>query len=176
MVQRVISAGMILVAGMLGGAVWPAMAQQPAAGTKVVQITGLVGVKPNAKGSLTPDNGKLQFESAKGKASVPIPAVEDVTTGNDSERMFRGTLGTLTMLAPYGGGRFLSLFRSKMDTLTIQYRDAEGGLHGAIFTMPVGTADALKKELVAQGAHTSIPVQDDTGNTEAKPNTKGKQP
>jgi hypothetical protein len=61
----------------------------------------------------------------------------------------------MSMAAPYGGGRFLSLFRTKMDTLTIRYRDLDGGLHGAIFTMPVGTADFIKKELVAQGAHTS---------------------
>ncbi len=30
-------------------------------------------------------------------------------------------MGTLSMFAPYGCGRFLSLFRSKLDTLTIQY-------------------------------------------------------
>ncbi|MGC2465608.1 MAG: hypothetical protein WA517_10470, partial [Candidatus Acidiferrum sp.] len=63
--------------------------------------------------------------------------------------------GLMSMAAPYGGGRVLSLFRSKIDTLTVQYRDADGGLHGAIFTMPVGTAETIKKELVAQGAHTT---------------------
>jgi hypothetical protein len=63
----------------------------------------------------------------------------------------------MSMVAPYGGGRVLSLFRSKIDTLTVQYRDADGGLHGAIFTMPVGKAEAIKKELVAQGAHTTAP-------------------
>jgi len=166
----------IFLAGVAGSAALPAVAQQPAAGTKVVQITGLAGVKANAKGSLTPENGNLQFESAKGKASVPIRSVEDVTTGNDSQRIFRGTFGTLTMFAPYGSGRFLSLFRSKLDTLTVQYRDADGGLHGAIFTMPVGQADALKKELVAQGARTSVPVQGDAGSAEAKPSAKEKRP
>jgi hypothetical protein len=50
------------------------------------------------------------------------------------------------------------LFRKKVDTLTIQYRDADGGLHGAIFTMPRGKADQIKKELVAQGARTSVPI------------------
>jgi hypothetical protein len=56
----------------------------------------------------------------------------------------------------------LSLFRSKVDTLTIQYRDANGGLHGVVFTVPVGTAESVKKELIAQGAHTSIPIQTET--------------
>ncbi len=64
--------------------------------------------------------------------------------------------GTLGCCAPYGSGRFLSLFRTKLDTLTIKYRDADGGLHGAVFTMPVGKAEVLKKELLAQGAHTSV--------------------
>jgi len=71
----------------------------------------------------------------------------------------RGTLGTLSMFGPYGSGRFLSLFRSKLDTLTIKYRDGGDGLHGVIFTLPVGTAEGIKEQLVAAGAHTSVPEQ-----------------
>lgn len=48
------------------------------------------------------------------------------------------------------------MLRSKLDSLTIQYRDNDGGLHGAVFTMPVGTAEPFKQELIAQGAHTTI--------------------
>jgi hypothetical protein len=71
----------------------------------------------------------------------------------------------------------MSLFRTKLDTLTIQYRDADGGLHGAIFTMGAGKADALKKELVAHGAHTSIPIQEDTDKTSTKaPAPDAKEP
>jgi len=176
MVQRRTRTAIVFLAGVLSATALPSVAQQPTAGTKVVQITGLAGVKANTKGSLTPENGNLQFSSSKAKFSLPIHSVEDVTTGNDSERVFRGTFGTLTMLAPYGGGRFLSLFRSKVDTLTIQYRDSEGGLHGAIFTMPAGTADAFKKEMVAQGAHTSIPTPNDAGSSNTKPDAKGKKP
>jgi len=44
----------------------------------------------------------------------------------------------MSMAAPYGGGRFLSLFRKKIDTLTVQYRDVNDGLHGAIFTTARG--------------------------------------
>jgi hypothetical protein len=61
---------------------------------------------------------------------------------------------------PYSGGRVLSLFsHEKVDSLTLEFRDANGALHGAIFTMPLGQATALKKELVALGAHTSVPIQ-----------------
>jgi hypothetical protein len=177
MVLRFTRTALIGLLSVLGFTALPSVAQQPAAGTKVMQITGLTGVKAKTSGSLTLENGNLQFASSEAKASVPIHSVEDVITGNDSQRVFRGTFGTLTMFAPYGGGRFLSLFRSKLDTLTIQYRDADGGLHGAIFTMLVGKADPLKKELVLQGAHTSIPIPDNPSSSEVKPDAaKEKKP
>ena len=155
----------------------PSFAQQSTDGVNAVQIMGLTGVKAKAKGRLKLENGNLQFSSSKAKAEVAITSVEDIITGDDSQRVFRGTFGTLTMFAPYGGGRFLSLFRSKLDTLTIQYRDGDGGLHGAIFTMAAGKADPLKKLLVGQGAHTSIPVADDSSGSDPKADaTKEKQP
>ncbi len=167
----------VFLIGILGFAALSSVAQQPPAGNKVVHVTGLAGVKANTNGNLTLENGSLQFASSGTKVSVPIHSVEDVITENDSQRVFRGTIGTLTMFAPYGGGRFLSLFRSKVDTLTIQYRDTDGGLHGAIFTMPLGKADPFKKDLVSQGAHTSIPIQDDSGSSNAKPEAaKEKKP
>lgn len=146
----------------------PSIAQQPADAVNVVQITGFADVKPNAKGNLKLENGNLQFSNSKAKAEVAIVSLDDVITENDSQRVFRGTFGTMTMLAPYGGGRFLSLFRSKLDTLTIQYRDPNGALHGAIFTMAVGKADPFKKLLVAQGARTSVPIQDDSKSAAPK--------
>jgi len=175
MVLRSIRMATIALLGIVGITALPAVAQKPATGTKVTQFMGLEGVKPRAGGTITLDGGNMQFTSSKGKASVPLKSVEDVVTGNDSQRVFRGTFGTLTMLAPYGGGRFLSLFRSKVDTLTIQYRDADGSLHGAIFTMGEGKADALKKEMLVQGAHTTIPQEEDTSG--AKPDAaKEKKP
>ena len=83
-----------------------------------------------------------------------ISLIQDVVTGSDSQEAVGKTVGIISMAAPYGGGRFLSLFRNKIDTLTVEYRDANGAFHGAIFTMPVGTAEEIKKELIAQGAHT----------------------
>jgi hypothetical protein len=65
------------------------------------------------------------------------------------------------MFGPYGSDRFLSLFRSKLDTLTIQFLDSDGGLHGVIFTSSVGTADVIKDELIGLGARTSIPTKGD---------------
>lgn len=133
-------------------------AQQAPENIKVMQLTGLVGVKDHTKGTVSVENGNLQFVHGKAKTELAASAIEDVVTGNDSQRAVHGFVGTLTMFAPYGSGRFLSLFRTKLDTLTLQYRDADGGLHGAILTMEVGKAEALKTLLIAQGAHTSLPT------------------
>jgi hypothetical protein len=145
---------------------------QASSGTKVVQVTGLTDVKNKTGGALIVDNGALHFIHGKTKVDVPASSVEDVITGNDSQRLVHGTLGTITMFGPYGSGRFLSLFRTKLDTLTIKYRDTDGGLHGAIFTMAVGKAEPLKKELLTQGAHSSVPVEE--GST--APSSKEQKP
>lgn len=129
-------------------------AQQLSKPVKAIQLTGLKGVKDNAKGTLSVESGHLHFVHGKASSDVNATSIQDVVTGADTQKAVGKTIGTLSMAAPYGGGRLLGLFRSKIDTLTLQYRDAEGGLHGAIFTIPVGTAELIKKELVAQGAHT----------------------
>ena len=122
----------------------------------VIALTGFPGVKDNAKGSLTVENGKLLFKSGKKSSDVSAPAIEDVVTGEDTQAAVGKTVSTLSMAAPYGSGRFLALFRSKFDTLTLRYRDEHGALHGVILALPTGAAESIKKELLAQGAHTTV--------------------
>jgi len=147
----------------LGTFVSVSPAQQPAATTpasiEAVQVIGLACVKQNTKGNLKVESGSLTFASSKNTCQVPAASIQDVVTAADSQRVIGGTVGTISRLAPYGGGTALSLLRSKVDIITIQYRDPNGGLHGAIFTMPVGAAESIKEALLAQGAHTSIPSQ-----------------
>ena len=150
-------------------------AQQSTGLASVVQLTGLAGVKDNAKGTLNVESGNLHFVHRKASADVSTTSIEDVVTGSDSQEAAGKTIGTLSMAAPYGGGRFLSLFRTKIDTLTIRYRDANGGLHGAIFTMPVGKANGIREELLASGAH--IIVGDSTAAAPiASSPSSGKEP
>jgi len=137
-------------------------AQENPAPVKAVQLIGLTGVKQNAKGTLKVANGNLQFVHGKTNAEVTAASIQDIVTGDDTQRSVGGTVGVMSMAAPYGGGRFLSLFRKKIDTLTIQYRDVGGALHGTIFTVPVGAAKAIKTELVSGGAHTTTTGQPTT--------------
>ena len=149
----IVFVGLVLV--FASSVVFIGNAQQISRPTSVVYLTGLAGVKDNAKGTLSVESGNLHFVHGKTSSDVSATSIEDVVTGADSQKAVGKTVGMLSMAAPYGGGRFLSLFRTKIDTLTIRYRDADGGLHGAIFTMPAGTADGIKKKLLANGAHAS---------------------
>ena len=62
---------------------------------------------------------------------------------------------------PFGGGRVISLFSHKRyDTLTVEYLNLNGGLHGAIFQLNKGQGEVIKNELVAKGVHvTEVEVQ-----------------
>ena len=148
----------IFLLSVVGGFSQNVRAQAKPDAPKAVHLIGLTGVKDNKKGRLTADNGQLHFVYDKTSTNISATSIEDVVTGADSEKAVGKTIGLVSMAAPYGGGRFLSLFRKKIDTLTVKYRDDNGGLHGAIFTMPAGTAEAFKGQLVAQGARTSIPA------------------
>ena len=121
-----------------------------------IALTGLPGVKDNAKGTLTVESGKLHFSYGKKSSEVNVASIEDVVTGEDTQAAVGKTVSTLSMAAPYGSGRFLALFRTKFDTLTLRYRDENGALHGVIFALPTAGAEPVKKELLAQGAHTTV--------------------
>lgn len=162
----------LFFAGLLISAV---SAQENSMPVKAVELTGLKDVKDNAKGNLSVENGNLHFVHGKETADVSAISIQDVVTGGDSRKSVGKTVGIISMGVPYGGGRFLSLFRSKIDTLTVQYLDADGGLHGAIFTMPVGSADVIKKELLAQGAHTTAPLEPIAADTPSSPSNNKEQ-
>ena len=135
-------------------------AAKPDAPTQVTSVLGFEDLKKNEKCKLEISATAIRLKGAKATVEVAPSSVEDVLTGDDSARLVGGFLGTLTMFAPYSSGRFLSLFRTKLDTITIQYRDAEGGLHGGILAMKAGQAAALKKRMVDVGARTTVPIED----------------
>src|ERR1700689_3143108 len=91
-----------------------AKAQLISGAVKAHQLTGLTGVKQNANGILSVENEQLHFAYAKGSADVRATSIEDVVTGADSQVAVGNTVHMISMAAPYGGGRFLSLFRQKI--------------------------------------------------------------
>ena len=141
--------------------------------TQVINLLGLEGVKHNAKGKLTVNASGLAFQGAASHAQVPTASIEDVFTGEDSKQSGGKVLTVAKMGIPYGGGRMLSLItHEKFDSLTVEYRDENGGLHGALFTMPLGQATIIKKQLIARGAKTSVPVVEASETKDAAPKEK----
>ena len=113
-----------------------------------VHVLGFEGAKPNANGKLAIQSAGLQFESGKTKAQVGLPSIREVFTDDDNRLVFGGKSGTLVRAAmPYGGGRVLGLFQEKVSVLTVEYEDANGALHGAIFRLPKGRAAEVKGQL-----------------------------
>jgi hypothetical protein len=135
-------------------------APKPDSPTKVTSVLGFEDLKKKEKCQLEISATAIRLKGAKSTVELAPSSIEDVLTGDDSARLVGGFLGTLTMFAPYSSGRFLSLFRTKLDTITIQYRDADGGLHGGILAMKAGQAAGLKKRMVDVGARTTVPIEE----------------
>src|SRR5262245_60644090 len=117
-------------------------------------LLGFADAKQNVSGTLTVQKDTLQFSpSGKPAVTVPVDSIHDIFVGAQS-RQIGGLPMTLGKAAvPYGGGRAISLFsKKKYDTITVNYVDEDGGVHGAIFQADKGEAEKLRKQLVAAGA------------------------
>jgi len=168
--SKILFAVALAFAGLVTGR---ASAQQNSQSVKAVQLMGLSGVKDNAKGTLKVEAEQLRFLHGKKSSDVSVASIEDIVTGADTQAAVGKTISTISIAAPYESGRFLALFRAKIDTVTVRYRDAEGALHGAIFTMPAGAAEAIKKDLLAHGAHTApAEAHDATPVPQTNPSSK----
>jgi hypothetical protein len=150
---------------LLIGCAVGALAQNASEPTNVIapfsaRVTHLLGFEraaSNAGGTLSIQGGALQFQkSGKPAVEVSIASVQDVFLGEESKQV-GGLPMTLSKAAtPYGGGRVVSLFaHKKYDTLTLEYVDANGGVHGAVFQLNKGQGEILRNELVAKGVRVS---------------------
>jgi hypothetical protein len=123
-------------------------------------VIGAETVKNYSKGTLSVVANSLQFTTDKGTLTVGVASILDISTNEDSRQDITGAAKLATMAIPYGGGRVLSLFSHKVDVLTLEFTDANGGYHGVIFTLPQGQAAPIKKQLVALGAKASVPLEE----------------
>jgi len=102
-------------------------------------------------------NDAMQFTAGQAVAKVPVKSIDDIFSGEEMTQS-GGTVGALTKVAlPYGGGRALSLLlRTKIDILTLTYRDDNGAFHGVILTLPKGQGAQVRAQLIAGGAHATV--------------------
>ena len=117
-------------------------------------LLGFEKAKNNSTGTLTIQHDLLQFQqNDETPAQVRIGSVRDVFLGEESKQVggLPMTLGKAA--APFGSGRVVSLVaHKKYDTLTLEYLDDAGGIHGAIFELQKGQAEVVKRELITHGA------------------------
>jgi hypothetical protein len=121
--------------------------------TRATHLLGFANAKNNSTGTLSIQDDSLQFQqNGKPGTKVKIASLRDVFLGAESKQVggLPMTLGKTA--APFGGGRVVSLFaHKKYDTLTLEYADVDGGIHGAIFQLKKGQAEIVKNELMARG-------------------------
>ena len=98
-------------------------------------------------------NNALRFQKCGNPdAQVNIASVHAFFLGEESKQVGGLPVKLGKAAAPYGGGRVVSLFaHKKYDTLTLEYVDGDGGVHGAIFQLKKGQGELLNDELLARG-------------------------
>src|SRR5712675_2482782 len=121
--------------------------------TRATHLLGFANARNNGTGILSVQDDSLHFQQdGKPGAQVKIGSVRDVFLGGESKQVggLPMTLGKAA--APFGGGRVVSLFaHKKYDTLTLEYADADEGIHGAIFQLTRGQGELVRNELIARG-------------------------
>ena len=165
--RRFLMAFLILVMACGTGAFAEDVRQpnNPPSSLPATHLLGFADARNNSKGTVSIEGDALQFKkNGKAAVQVKIASIHALLLG-DLSRQVGGVPVTLAKAAvPYSGGRAVSLFtHRKYDTLTLEYVDAEGGLHGAIFELKKGHAEGLRNELLAKGAQVS-----NAGNEPAK--------
>jgi len=124
---------------------------------RATHVLGLPNTKNNCKGMLSIQNNALRFQKdGNPDVQVNIASVRAFFLGEESKQVGGLPMKLGKTAAPYGGGRVVSLFaHKKYDTLTLEYVDSDGGVHGAIFEVTKGQGELVRNELVARGVSSS---------------------
>jgi hypothetical protein len=122
---------------------------------RATHILGLDGIAKNGDGSVSIREGALEFSGRAGQvAQISLGSIVDVTLGEQDKQVGGVPMALGRAATPFGGGRVIALLsRKRYDTLTVEYLDTNGGLHGAIFQLNKGQAQVVRNELVSAGAH-----------------------
>jgi hypothetical protein len=143
--------------GVLAQSTAPPLKVNPPFSTRATHLLGLPNTKSNCKGTLSTQDNVLRFQqNGKPVAEVDIASVRQVFLGEEGMQVGGVPMKIGKTAAPFGGGRVVSLFaHKKYDTLTLEYVDSNGALHGAIFQLEKGQGELVRNELVARGLSSS---------------------
>jgi hypothetical protein len=139
--------------GVLAQSTAPTLKANSPFSIRATHLVGLPNTKSNCKGSLSAQDNVLRFQQGgKPLAQLDIASVRGVFLGDETMQVGGVPMKIGKAAAPFGGGRVVSLFaHKKYDTLTLEYVDSNGGVHGAIFQLKKGQGELVRDELVARG-------------------------
>lgn len=120
-------------------------------------ILGLENIASNATGELSIQDDALLFRRSEGPiARIPIGSIQDVFLSHEDKEVGGTPMALGQAATPFGGGRVIGLLaHKKYDFFTLEYRDANGGLHGVICQLNKGQGQAFAHELEIKGVHVS---------------------
>jgi hypothetical protein len=123
----------------------------PSSEARVTHILGFEDARKNSSGRLSIEGDDLQFQKGGDTpVRIKISSIRDFSTGETDKQVGGLPLTAAKAAVPFGGGRAVSLFsHKKYDTVSLEYLDANGGLHGAIFQLT--KRQTLPEALVAKG-------------------------
>ena len=141
--------------GALAQSAAPTPKVNPPFSIRATHLLGFPNTKSNAKGTLTTQDNVLRFEqNGKAVEQVDISSIRGVFLGEESMQVGGMPMKIGKAAAPFGGGRVVSLFaHAKYDTLTLEYVDRNGGVHGAIFQLKKGQGELVRNEVVTRGVY-----------------------
>ena len=104
--------------------------------TAVKALIGLPGIAPNSVGTLSFNGRNLRFTTEQGFAEIPHQRMIEASSGDERVET-GGTAGQIArMLIPYGGGLAVgAVTHKKVGLLTLEFVDASGEYHGAVFVL-----------------------------------------
>ena len=128
-----------------------AFALEPLEIQPAIHILGFADVRRNSTGVLRIDAQYLNYRTETASGQIPIASLKEFTIERETKGLVHGNAGKLVLLAPFGSGRALSMIRSGVDTVTLQYSDPSGGLHGCILMLPKNAGESVARQLKDKG-------------------------
>ena len=118
---------------------------------RVTHILGFEDAPKNSSGRLSIEGDDLQFQKGvDAPVRIKISSIRDLSAGVIDKQVGGAPMKIGKAAIPYGGGRAISLLSHKQyETLSLNYLDSKGGLHGAILLIITG--QTLTEALAAKG-------------------------
>ncbi|MBB6142689.1 hypothetical protein HNQ77_000627 [Silvibacterium bohemicum] len=114
-------------------------------------LTGWPGAAPDTEGDLSFDTKSLRFITERSSGEIPKSRIIAVS-GGDEQIETGGKAGRIArVVIPYGGGLALgAVTHKKVGLLTIEFLDASGEYHGAVFELQAADMPATLEKIAFQ--------------------------